>query len=202
MCCDVLLYGRRLIVVCPLLHCSFTKAANAWSSGAFLSEVVPVEVRDRRGGVTVVSEDETVKTAKFDKIPKLKPCFKSDGSVTAASSSPLSDGACALVLMSAARAEALKVKPLARIVSSADATQRPELFTTSPALAIPKAVAKAGLTLDDIRYFEINEAFAVVALANMKLLGLTADAQTKVNIMGGAVAIGHPLGKFFDRRCS
>lgn len=152
-----------------------------------------MEVRDRRGGVTVVTEDETVKTAKFDKIPKLKPCFKSDGSVTAASSSPLSDGACALVLMSAARAKALNVTALARVLSSADATQTPELFTTSPALAVPKAVTKAGLTLDDMTFFEINEAFAVVALANMKLLNLEAST-SKVNIFGGAVAMGHPLG--------
>lgn len=175
--------------------CSFTKAANAWSSGVFDAEVVPVEVRDRRGAVTVVTEDETVKTAKFDKIPKLKPCFKDDGSVTAASSSPLSDGACALVLMSASRAKALNVRPLARIVGSADATQAPELFTTSPSLAIPKAVAKAGLTMADIKYFEINEAFSVVALANMKLMNLSAAAVSRVNIYGGAVAMGHPLGK-------
>ncbi len=170
---------------------SYKRSADAWASGKFSDEVVPVEVPQRRGEPIVVAEDEEFKNVKMEKIPALRPAFSKDGTVTAANASTINDGAAALVLMSADKAKEMGLKPLATIKSYADAAQEPKWFTTAPAKALPKAIAKAGISLDDVDYFEFNEAFAVVGLANMKLLGLTDD---KVNINGGAVSLGHPLG--------
>lgn len=170
---------------------SYNRAAEAWKSGAFNDEVVPVEVPQRRGEPVIFSEDEEYKNVKMDKIPQLRPVFTKEGTVTAANASTLNDGAAALILMSKEKAEALGLKPLARIVSCADAAQAPEWFTTAPSKAIPKALDKAGLSKDDIDFWELNEAFSVVGLANIKELGL--DAET-VDVHGGAVALGHPLG--------
>lgn len=169
---------------------SYTRSANAWKAGRFKDEVVPVTVRTRKGDV-VVAEDEEYKAVSFEKIPALKPAFSKDGTVTAANASTLNDGAAALVLMSADKAKALGLKPLAKVLGYGDAEQAPEWFTTTPSKAIPRAVEKAGLKMGDIQYFEINEAFSAVALANMQILGLDA---AKVNVNGGAVALGHPLG--------
>jgi acetyl-CoA C-acetyltransferase len=151
---------------------------------------VPVTVKTKKGDVEF-SEDEEYKNVNFEKIPTLKPVFQKDGTVTAANASTMNDGAAALVLMSKEKAEALGLKPLAKIKGFADAEQAPEWFTTTPSLALPKAVAKAGLKMDDINYYELNEAFSVVGLANIKLMNLDAS---KVNVNGGAVSIGHPLG--------
>ena len=170
---------------------SYNKAADAWKNGKFKNEIVPVEVPQRRGDAIVVSEDEEYKNVKMDKIPELRPVFSKDGTVTAANASTLNDGAAALVIMSKEKAESLGLKPLAKIVSYADASQSPEWFTTAPSLAIPKALKKANLEVSDIDYWELNEAFAVVGLANIKELGLDAS---KVDVHGGAVALGHPLG--------
>lgn len=169
---------------------SYKRSAAAWAAGKFKDEVTPVTVKTRKGDVQVI-EDEEYKNVFFDKIPGLKPVFTKDGSVTAANASTINDGAAALVLMSKEKMLQLGAKPLARIIGYADAEQAPEKFTTTPAVAIPKAVAKAGLAMSDIGYFEINEAFAVVALANLKLMNLDAS---KVNVNGGAVSLGHPLG--------
>lgn len=169
---------------------SYKRSAAAWAAGKFKDEVVPVTVKTRKGDV-IVAEDEEYKNVFFDKIPGLKPVFTKDGTVTAANASTINDGAAALVLMSKEKMEALGLKPIARILGYADAEQAPERFTTAPAIALPKAVAKAGLKMSDISYFELNEAFAVVALANNKLMNLDAS---KVNVNGGAVALGHPLG--------
>jgi acetyl-CoA C-acetyltransferase len=169
---------------------SYKRSAAAWSAGKFKEEVVPVTVKTKKGDV-VVSEDEEYKNVSFEKIPGLKPVFQKDGTVTAANASTMNDGAAALVLMSKEKAESLGLKPLAKIVSFADAEQAPEWFTTSPSLAVPKAVEKAKLKMDDINYFELNEAFAVVGLANIQLMKLDAS---KVNVNGGAVSLGHPLG--------
>jgi len=174
---------------------TFKRAAAAWKEHLFDSEIVPVEVTDKKGNITLIAEDETYKVAQFDKIPKLKPSFlATNGTVTAASSSPLSDGAAAIIVMSAQKAKSLNITPLARILSTADAEQAPEWFTTSPSIAMPKAIHKAGLSLNDVDYFEINEAFAVVALANMQIMGFNADQKHRTNYYGGAVALGHPLG--------
>jgi acetyl-CoA C-acetyltransferase len=170
---------------------SYQRAQKAQADGKFKTEITPVELKDKKGEVTLFSDDEEPATVKFDKIPTLKPVFKKDGTVTAANASTLNDGAAALVLMSKEKAEAMGIKPLAKIVSFADAQQAPEYFTTAPAKAIPLALHKAGITPDQIDFFEINEAFSVVALANNKILKLDA---AKVNVNGGAVAIGHPLG--------
>lgn len=170
---------------------SYERAAKAWSEGKFNNEVVPVEVPQRRGEPVVVSEDEEYKNVKMEKIPALRPVFQKDGSVTAANASTLNDGAAALVMMSKEKAEALGVKPLARIVSYADAAQAPEWFTTAPSKAIPRALDKAGKKVADIDYWELNQAFAVVGLANIAELGLD---PAKVDVNGGAVALGHPLG--------
>jgi acetyl-CoA C-acetyltransferase len=170
---------------------SYKRSAAAWKDGKFAAEIAPVEVVGRKGDVTVVAEDEEYKSVNFDKIPTLRPVFQKDGTVTAANASTLNDGAAALVLMSADKAKELGIKPLAVIRGYADAAQEPEWFTTAPAKALPKALAKAGVSQADIDFFEINEAFSVVALANNKILGLDAN---KVNINGGAVALGHPLG--------
>lgn len=170
---------------------SYNKAAEAWKSGAFKDEVVPVEIPQRKGDPIVFAEDEEYKNVKMEKIPQLRPVFSKDGTVTAANASTLNDGAAAVILMSKEKAERLGVKPLAKIVSYADAAQAPEWFTTAPSKAIPKALKKANLENSDIDFWELNEAFSVVGLANIKELGLDAS---KVDIHGGAVALGHPLG--------
>lgn len=170
---------------------SYKRSAAAWASGKFSEEVVPVEVPQRRGDALLVTEDEEYKNVQIDKIPSLRPAFSKDGTVTAANASTINDGAAALVLMSAEKARELNIKPLASIKGYADAAQEPKWFTTAPAKALPKALARAGISIDQVDYFEFNEAFAVVGLANMKLLGLD-DSQ--VNINGGAVSLGHPLG--------
>lgn len=170
---------------------SYQRAAEAWKNGAFSAEVVPVEVPQRRGEPLLVGEDEEYKNVILDKIPTLRPAFTKDGTVTAANASTINDGAAALVLMSAEKAAELKLKPLARIRSYADAAQEPKWFTTAPAKALPLALDKAGVKLEDIDFFEFNEAFSVVGLANIKLLGLS---DTVVNVNGGAVSLGHPLG--------
>ncbi|MBT2161629.1 acetyl-CoA C-acyltransferase [Zobellia barbeyronii] len=170
---------------------SYNRSAEAWKNGKFTNEVSPVEVPQRRGEPIIVSEDEEFKNVRMDKIPALRPAFSKDGTVTAANASTINDGAAALVLMSAEKAEELGLKPLATIRGYADAAQEPKWFTTAPAKALPKAIAKAGISIDDIDFFEFNEAFSVVGLANMKLLGLT---DTNVNVNGGAVSLGHPLG--------
>ena len=161
------------------------------SSGKFADEVIPVEVKDRKGKAIPVVEDEEFKNVQFDKIPSLRPAFSKDGTVTAANASTLNDGASALVLMSREKAIELKLSPLARIRGFADAAQEPLWFTTTPALAIPRALAHAGVDASKVDFYEINEAFSAVVLANNKLLGLTPD---RVNVNGGAVALGHPLG--------
>ncbi|HXD92211.1 MAG TPA: acetyl-CoA C-acyltransferase [Bacteroidia bacterium] len=169
---------------------SYTRAAKAWKAGNFTEEVVSVIINTKKGDV-IVSEDEEYKQVNFEKIPQLKPVFDKAGTVTAANASTLNDGAAALILMSKEKAEKLGLKPLAKIIGYADAEQAPEWFTTTPSKAIPAAVQKAGLKMSDIEYFEINEAFSVVSIANNQLMQLD---PTKVNINGGAVAIGHPLG--------
>ena len=170
---------------------SYERSAAAWKAGKFQNEVVPVEVPQRRGEPIIVNEDEEYKNVKMDKISALRPAFTKDGTVTAANASTINDGAAAVVLMSAEKASELGLKPLATIRSYADAAHEPEWFTTAPAKALPKALDRAGVSLGDIDFFEFNEAFSVVGLANMKLLGLT---DTNVNVNGGAVSLGHPLG--------
>lgn len=170
---------------------SYKRAAEATEKGYFKDEIVPVEIPQRKGDPIVFDKDEDFTKVSFDKIPQLRPVFNKDGTVTAANASNINDGAAAIVLMSAEKAAALGLKPLAKILSYADAAQKPIDFTTSPALAIPKALKKAGLAVSDIDLFEINEAFAVVALANMKLLNIT---HNQTNIYGGGVSIGHPIG--------
>ena len=170
---------------------SYKRSAAAAEAGKFKNEIVPVTIPQRKGDPIVVSEDEEYKNIKFDKVPTLAAVFEKDGTVTAANASTLNDGAVALVMMSADKAKALGLKPIAAIRGFADAQQAPEYFTTAPAKAIPLAIAKAGLKPEDIGYYEINEAFSVVAIANNQLLGLD---PAKVNVNGGAVALGHPLG--------
>lgn len=170
---------------------SYTRAKNAWESGKFINEVIPVAVPQRRGDDKIVSEDEEYKNVKFDKIPSLRPAFSKTGTVTAANASTINDGASALVLMSEEKATELGVTPLATIKSYADAAQEPEWFTMAPSKALPKALDRANLNINEIDYFELNEAFSVVALANQKELSIPGD---KLNVHGGAVALGHPLG--------
>jgi len=170
---------------------SYQRAQSAQKDGKFKEEIVAIEIKDRKGEITLFNADEEPNAVKFDKIPGLKPVFKKEGTVTAANASTLNDGAAALVLMSAAKAQELGIKPLAKILAYADAQQAPEWFTTAPSKAIPLALSKANLSTADVDYFEINEAFAVVSLANNKELGLDEE---NVNVNGGAVAIGHPLG--------
>lgn len=170
---------------------SYQRAQAAYEKGLFKEEIVNVEIPGRAGAVTVISEDEEFKAVKFDKIPTLKPVFKKDGTVTAANASTLNDGASAMVLMSEEKALALGLKPLAKIIGYADAQQAPEWFTTAPSKAIPRALANAGINADQVDFYEINEAFSVVALANNQELKLDSN---KVNVNGGAVALGHPLG--------
>lgn len=170
---------------------SYKRSANSYEKGLFKDEIVPVQIPQRGKDPLVVSEDEEFRKVDFNKIPGLKPAFQKDGTVTAANASKLNDGASAVVLMSKERADALGIKPLAEIVSFADAQQAPEWFTTAPSKALPKALAKAGITKEQVDFFEINEAFSAVAIANNKEMGLD---PTKVNVNGGAVALGHPLG--------
>ena len=175
---------------------SYNRSTSSWAAGKFSNEVVPVEVPQRRGDALVINEDEEYKNVKMDKISALRPVFDKEGTVTAANASTLNDGASALILMSAEKAAELNLTPLAKIVSYADAAHEPEWFTTAPAKALPIALEKAGLSTTDVDYYELNEAFSVVGLANMKILDLDAD---KVNVNGGAVSIGHPLGSSGSR---
>ena len=170
---------------------SYKRSQAAWGNGQFEDEIVPVEIPQRKGDAFLFSKDEEPFNVKFDKIPDLKPAFQKDGTVTAANASTMNDGAAALVLMSKKKADSLGLLPIAIIRGYADAEQAPEWFTTTPALAVPKAVAKAGLKMEDISYWELNEAFAVVGLENSKRMKLDAS---RVNIHGGAVSMGHPLG--------
>jgi acetyl-CoA C-acetyltransferase len=170
---------------------SYERSANAWETGKFDNEIVPVAVPQRKGDPILVSKDEEFTNVKLDKIPSLSAVFTKDGTVTAANASTINDGAAAVILMSEEKALSLGLKPLAFIRSYADAAQEPKWFTTSPSKAIPKALEKAGLTINDVDFFELNEAFAVVGLANAKILGLD---DSKVNVNGGAVSLGHPLG--------
>ena len=170
---------------------SYKRSADAWENGRFNNEVVPVSVPQRRGEPVIVSEDEEYKNVRMDKIPELRPAFSKDGTVTAANASTINDGAGAMVLMSANKAKELGLKTLATIKGYADAAQEPKWFTTAPAKALPKALDKAGINIKDVDFFEFNEAFSVVGLANMKILGLN---DNNVNVNGGAVSLGHPLG--------
>lgn len=170
---------------------SYKKSADAWANGRFNDEIVSVEVPQRRGEPVVVAEDEEYKNVKFEKIPTLRPVFAKDGSVTAANASTMNDGAAALVLMSESKMNELGLKPLAKITGFADAAHAPEWFTTAPSKALPKALANANCSISDVDVFEINEAFSVVSLANNQLLDLD---DSKVNVNGGAVSLGHPLG--------
>ncbi len=170
---------------------SYKRSAAAWATGKFKDEIIPVEITGKKGDVTLFAEDEEYKNVNFDKIPGLKPVFTKEGSVTAANASTINDGAAAVILMSKEKAKELGLIPIAKILSFADAAQDPMWFTTTPALAIPKALKMAGVDKKDVGYYEINEAFSAVALANNKLLNLDPE---KVNINGGAVSLGHPLG--------
>ncbi len=170
---------------------SYERSAKAWSEGKFANEVVPVSVPQRRGEPLIVSEDEEFKNVRMEKIPSLRPAFTKEGTVTAANASTINDGAGAMILMSEDKAKELGLTPIATIKSYADAAQEPKWFTTAPAKALPKALAKAGISQSDVDFFEFNEAFAVVGLANMKILGLN---DSNVNVNGGAVSLGHPLG--------
>jgi len=170
---------------------SYKRSAKAWEDGKFDDEVVPVEVPQRRGEPILVSRDEEFENIKLDKIPKLRPAFSKDGTATAANSSTINDGAGAMVLMSREKAEELDLKVLATVAAYADAAQEPKWFTTAPAKALPLALDKANVSIKDVDYFEFNEAFSVVGLANMKILGLS---NKNVNVNGGAVSLGHPLG--------
>jgi acetyl-CoA C-acetyltransferase len=170
---------------------SYKRSQASITEGRFENEIVPVEVPQKKGDPIMISKDEEPWNVKFDKIPGLRPAFTKDGTATAANSSTMNDGAAALVLMSKEKAAALGLKPLAKIIGYADAEQAPEWFTTTPSKAVPKAVAKAGLKMEDVQYFELNEAFSSVGIVNSKLMNLKAD---QVNVNGGAVSLGHPLG--------
>ena len=170
---------------------SYQRSSEAWKSGKFSDEIIPVEIPQRRGAPILMTEDEEYKNVKMDKIPSLRAAFSKEGTVTAANASTINDGGAALILMSAEKALELKLTPIAKIKSFADAAHEPEWFTTSPSKAIPKALSKANITIDDVDYFELNEAFSVVGLANMKILNIKNEC---VNVNGGAVSLGHPLG--------
>lgn len=170
---------------------SYRRSAAAWKSGAMQKEVVPVSVPQRRGEDQIIAEDEEYTNVKLEKIPALRPAFSKEGTVTAANASTINDGAAALVLMSEEKASSLGIPPLATILSYADAANEPQWFTTAPAKALPKALAKANLTQEEVDLFEFNEAFSVVGIANTKILGLASE---KINVHGGAVSLGHPLG--------
>lgn len=170
---------------------SYKRSAAAWAAGKFKDEIIPVEITGKKGEVTLFSEDEEYKNVNFDKIPGLKPVFTKEGTVTAANASTINDGAAAVILMSKEKAEELGITPIAKIRGFADAAQDPMWFTTTPSLAIPKAMKMAGVEKGDVGYYEINEAFSAVALANNQLLKIDPE---KVNVNGGAVSLGHPLG--------
>ena len=170
---------------------SYKRSQAAWEKGLFNQEIVPVEIPQRKGDPVVFAKDEEPFNVKFDKIPSLSPAFIKNGTVTAANASTMNDGAAALLLMSADKANELGLKPIGRIKGYADAEQAPEWFTTTPSIAVPKAVSKAGLTMNDIDYWELNEAFAVVGIENSRRMKLD---PAKVNVHGGAVSLGHPLG--------
>ena len=175
---------------------SYRRSKEAWEKKLFEDEIVPVSIPQRKGEPIHFEEDEEFKNVKIDKIPNLRPVFKKEGTITAANASTINDGASALVLMSADKAKSLNIEPLAKIVSYADASHEPEWFTTAPAKALPIALKKANLDINDIYYFELNEAFSVVGIANKKLLNIDSD---KVNCFGGAVSLGHPLGSSGSR---
>jgi acetyl-CoA C-acetyltransferase len=175
---------------------SYTKAANAWNAGKFNDEIVPVAVPQRKGDPIMVTQDEEYKNVFLDKIPGLRPAFDKEGTITAANASTLNDGASALILASEEAVAKYGLTSIAKIVSYADAAQAPEWFTTAPSLAIPKALAKVNMTVADVDFWELNEAFAVVGIANTKILGLD---PAKVDVNGGAVALGHPLGNSGSR---
>lgn len=170
---------------------SYKRSTKAWESGKFTDEIVPVEVPQRRGEPKIISEDEEFRNVKMEKIPNLRPVFQKEGTVTAANASTLNDGAAALVLMSEEKVKELGVTPIGEVLSYADAAHEPENFTTSPSKAIPLAIEKAGIDKNDVEFYELNEAFSVVGLANCKILGLESN---NVNVNGGAVSLGHPLG--------
>jgi acetyl-CoA C-acetyltransferase len=170
---------------------SYRRSQAAWNEGKFAEEIVPVEIPQRKGDPVIFARDEEPFNVKFDKIPTLSPAFQKDGTVTAANASTMNDGAAAVLLMSREKAESLGLKPIARILAYADAEQAPEWFTTTPSLAVPKAVAKAGLTMEEIDYWELNEAFSVVGIENSRRMNLD---PARVNAHGGAVSLGHPLG--------
>ncbi|PQJ81292.1 acetyl-CoA C-acyltransferase [Polaribacter glomeratus] len=170
---------------------SYNRSSKAWSEGKFSDEIVPVSIPQRRGEPVLFSEDEEYKNVFIEKIPALRAAFTKDGTVTAANASTINDGGAALILMSADKAKELNITPIAKILSYADAAHEPKWFTTAPAKALPKALAKANISLDAVDYFELNEAFSIVGLANMKILGLN---DKNVNVNGGAVSLGHPLG--------
>lgn len=170
---------------------SYQRSSEAWKSGKFSDEIIPVEIPQRKGPSITMSEDEEYKNIKLEKIPNLRAAFTEEGTVTAANASTINDGGAALILMSAEKALELNFKPLAKIKSYADAAHEPKWFTTAPSKAIPKALEKIDMSIDEIEYFELNEAFSVVGLANMKIMGLNSDS---VNVNGGAVSLGHPLG--------
>lgn len=175
---------------------SYKRSAEAWAQGKFKNEVIPVEVPQRKGDPVVVNEDEEYKNVKFDKVASLRPAFSKEGTVTAANASTLNDGASALILMSKDKMEALGLKPLAKVVAYGDAAHEPENFTTAPAKALPVALKKANLQVSDIDFFEFNEAFSVVGMVTNKLLSID---ESKVNVHGGAVSLGHPLGNSGSR---
>ena len=175
---------------------SYNKSTNANLKGNFKNEIVPVEIKQRNGNISIIDEDEEIKNIDYEKVPNLRPVFKKEGTITATNASTLNDGASALVLMCSQKAKQLNLKPIAKILSYADASQNPEWFTTAPSKALPLALKKAKLTINDIDYFELNEAFSVVGLANINLLKI--DKQ-KVNVYGGAVSMGHPLGSSGSR---
>ncbi|RED45440.1 acetyl-CoA C-acetyltransferase [Winogradskyella eximia] len=170
---------------------SYERSKAAWDAGKFNDEVIPVEVPQRRGEPVIVDKDEEYTNVRMDKIPSLRPAFTKDGTVTAANASTINDGAAAMVLMSREKANELGLKPIAIIKGYADAAHEPNWFTTAPAKALPKALSKANMDIKDIEFFEFNEAFSIVGLANMKILGLN---DSNVNVNGGAVSLGHPLG--------
>ena len=170
---------------------SYQRSSEAWKLGKFSDEIIPVEIPQRKGAPVLMTEDEEYKNVKMEKIPSLRAAFSKEGTVTAANASTINDGGAALILMSAEKALELKLTPIAKIKSFADAAHEPEWFTTAPSKAIPKALSKANITIDDVDYFELNEAFSVVGLANMKILNLKNE---RVNVNGGAVSLGHPLG--------
>ena len=170
---------------------SYQRSSEAWKSGKFSDEIIPVEIPQRGGASVLMTEDEEYKNVKMENIPSLRAAFSKEGTVTAANASTINDGGAALILMSAEKALELKLTPIAKIKSFADAAHEPEWFTTAPSKAIPKALNKANISIDDVDYFELNEAFSVVGLANIKILNLKNE---RVNVNGGAVSLGHPLG--------